>query len=84
VAARVTTAIIETTTSRSDVAVDALVERDLAAARGVLPPASVLWLATAAAGFTVRTELLGVSSILHQHSDSNIKPECGMETGCKP
>jgi hypothetical protein len=43
-------------------AVDALVERDLAVAFSRVR--TLLWFATAVAGFTVRTELLGVTSIV--------------------
>ena len=43
---------------------DALVERDLAAASGVSRLRTFLWFATAVAGFTVRTELLGVTSLV--------------------
>ena len=44
---------------------DALVERDLAAAPGVLRLETFLWFATAVAGFAVRTDMLGVTSIVH-------------------
>ena len=50
--------------SRPDVTVAALVERDLAPAPGVLPPANLPVVRHAVAGFTVRTDMLGVTSIV--------------------